>query len=122
MIGVYKPQPSDIVKFPFEIVSAEIKVDPISSVVAFGQACAYRLFSHKTYIVMPSAIAPADQDRLDALCEIYGVGLVLFDLNVEEPDFRFARKAQRFSPDMYYVNDFARRLHDLERSAFDRLF
>jgi hypothetical protein len=122
VIGVYKPQPSDIVKFPMEIVSVEIKVDPIGSVVAFGQACAYRLFSHKTYIVMPTTIAPADQDRLDALCEIYGVGLVLFDLNVDEPDFRFVRKAQRFSPDMYYVNDFARRLHDLERTAFDRLF
>lgn len=122
VIGVYKPQPSDIVKFPVEIVSVEIKVDPISSVVAFGQACAYRLFSHKTYIVMPSTIAPADQDRLDALCEIYGVGLVLFDLNPDEPDFRFIRKAQRFTPDMYYVNDFARRLHDLERTAFDRLF
>jgi len=122
VIGVYKAQPSDIVKFPMEITSAEIKVDPGSSVVAFGQACAYRLFSHKTYIVMPSEIAPADQDRLDALCEIYGVGLVLFDLKLDEPNFRFVRKAQRFDPDMYYVNDFARKLHDLERAAFDRLF
>ena len=100
----------------------EIKLDPSSSVVAFGQACAYRLFSHKTYIVMPSTITPTDQDRLDALCEIYGVGLVLFDLKPDQPEFRFVRKAQRFTPDMYYVNEFARQLHNLDRPAFNRLF
>ncbi len=122
VIGVYKPQPSDLVKFPMEIVSVEIKVDSSSSVVAFGQACAYRLFSHKTYIVMPSTIAPGEEERLDALCEIYGVGLVLFDLNLEEPDFRFVRKAQRFNPDMYFVNEFARILHRNEPAAFNLLF
>lgn len=122
VIGVYKPRKSDFIKFEIEIVTAEIKVDPIQSVVAFGQACAYRLFSHKTYIVMPRSIAPDDQDRLDALCAIYGVGLVLFNLDTANPDFQFVRKAQRFQPDMYYTNEFARRLHDVSRNDFDRLF
>ena len=83
VIGVYKPRPSDRIKFPNEIVSAEIKVDPQAPVIAFGQAVAYRLFSSKTYVVMPNTISKEDLDRLEALCMLFGVGLVLFTLNTE---------------------------------------
>lgn len=121
VIGVYKPKSSDIIKFEIEIVSAEIKVDPSQSVVAFGQVCAYRLFSHKTIIAMPRQISPEDQDRLDALCSIYGVGLVLFELDPERPDFHYVVRPQRFQPDSFYVNEFARRLQEISRADFDRL-
>jgi hypothetical protein len=47
VIGVYKSLASNLIKFPLEIVSAEIKVDTQSPIVAFGQAVAYRLFSSK---------------------------------------------------------------------------
>jgi hypothetical protein len=53
VVGTYKPLPDQLYKFPIEIVCAEIKIDPTQSVVAFGQAVAYRLFAHKTYLVMP---------------------------------------------------------------------
>jgi hypothetical protein len=53
VVGIYKPLASNLIKFPIEIVSAEIKIDPQAPVVAFGQAVAYRLFSTKTYIAMP---------------------------------------------------------------------
>ena len=43
VIGVTKPQPSDPVKFAHEIVAVEIKSDAATAIVAFGQACAYRL-------------------------------------------------------------------------------
>jgi hypothetical protein len=122
VIGVYKPRKSDFISFALEIVSAELKIDPAQSVVAFGQACAYRLFSHKTYVVMPETIAPDDQSRLEALCSIYGVGLVLFRLDPHDPRFRTTVKAQRFEPDMFYANEFARRLHDFSKEDFDRLF
>jgi hypothetical protein len=51
VVGVYKPLAAQLIKFPLEIVSAEIKIDPLTPVVAFGQAVAYRLFSSKTYVV-----------------------------------------------------------------------
>jgi len=53
VVGIYKPLASNLIKFPIEIVSAEIKIDPQQPVVAFGQAVAYRLFSTKPYIAMP---------------------------------------------------------------------
>lgn len=122
VIGVYKPLPENRVKFPHEIISAEIKVDPQAPVVAFGQAVAYRLFSTKTYIAMPETIAKEDLDRLESLCMLFGVGLVLFALNPEQPDFSIRMRAQRFSPDMYFVNEFADGLHRHDREIFNRLF
>ena len=56
MVGIYKPLASNLIKFPIEIVSAEIKIDPQVPVVAFGRAVAYRLFSTKTYIAMPRTL------------------------------------------------------------------
>lgn len=122
VIGVYKPLPSDRIKFQPEIISAEIKVDPHAPVVAFGQAVAYRLFSTKTYIVMPRTITSEDRERLEALCMLFGVGLVLFTLNPQEPDFAIRMRAQRFSPDMYFVNEFADGLHRQSRDNFNQLF
>ncbi len=122
VVGVFKPLPSNRVKFDLEIVSAEVKVNPNESIVAFGQAMAYRLFSHKVYLVLPSTVPQDDQSRIEALALLFGAGFVLFDLNPESPDFRVRVRAQRFAPDMFYVNDFADRLHNFDRTLFNRLF
>jgi hypothetical protein len=87
VIGVYKSLASNLVKIPLEIVSAEIKIDPQQPMVAFGQAVAYRLFSAKTYIVMPTSLTEEDQGQLEALCMLFGVGLSLFDLDLKNPGF-----------------------------------
>jgi hypothetical protein len=106
VLGTYKPRASDRIKFPIEIVAAEIKIDPQAPVVAFGQAVAYRLFATKTYIAMPTTLTAEDQDRLEALCALFGVGLALFELNKDTPAFSIRMRAQRFFPDMSFVNEF----------------
>ena len=122
VIGVYKPSASDRIKFDLEIISAEIKIDPQQPVVAFGQAAAYRLFSAKSYVVMPNSISEEDYSRLEALCMLFGIGLVLFETNLEEPDFKIRVRAQRFPPDMFYVNEFAERIHQIDAAVFNQLF
>lgn len=122
VVGVYKPIASNLIKFQPEIVSAEIKIDAAESVVAFGQAMAYRLFSTKTYIVMPNTITEEDKSRLEALCMLFGTGLVLFETNIESPDFEIRVRAQRFSPDLFYVNEFADRLKQSDVGKFNHLF
>lgn len=122
VIGVYKPLPSNLIKFPMEIVAGEVKIDPYAPIVAFGQAVAYRLFASKTYIAMPTTLTEEDQSRLEALCVLFGVGLVLFDLNIKQPNFGIRVRAQRFTPDMFYVNEFADRLRHHDRDVFDQLF
>ena len=71
---------------------------------------------------MPNTLAEQDQDRLESLCMLFGVGLVLFDLNKDAPDFSIRVRAQRFSPDMFYVNEFAERLKLHDSEVFERLF
>ena len=117
-----KPEASDLIKFQPQIVSAEIKIDTNSPVVAFGQAVAYRLFSHKSYMVMPNTTARDDISRLDALAAIYGVGLVTFSLDPNAPDFALRVRALTSEPDMFYVNEMARRLQASAPQAFNALF
>lgn len=105
-----------------DIISAEIKIDPAQPVVAFGQAAAYRLFSAKSYVVMPESISEEDYGRLEALCMLYGIGLVLFKPDPQNPDFQIRVRSQRFPPDMFYVNEFAERLYQLDSGAFNELF
>jgi hypothetical protein len=122
VVGTYKPLARNLVKFPIEIVVAEIKIDPQAPVVAFGQAVAYRLFATKAYIVMPTSLSEKDKGRLEALCMLFGAGLVLFDLNKDAPGFSIRMRAQRFSPDMFYVNEFAETLKNHNAEAFEKLF
>ncbi len=105
VIGIREPRKSDIIKFPTEIVTAEIKIDSTNLITAFGQACAYRLFSHKSYIVVPSSSPEDDIARLDTLSRIFGIGLILFDSsNPKDPQFTIRVRATKHDPDMFYVN------------------
>ena len=107
VIGKREPRRSDIVKAPTEIVSAEIKADTRDLITAFGQACSYKLFSHKSYIVIPKNSSQDDISKLDALCLIFGIGLVLFDnSNPNDPQFEIRVRPLRHEPDMFYVNKY----------------
>lgn len=122
VLGVLKPEAGDLIKFAPQIVSAEIKIDINVPVVAFGQAVAYRLFSNKSYMVMPNTTARDDISRLDALAAIYGVGLVTFTPDPKSPDYSLRVRALSSEPDMFYVNEMARRLHQATPEAFNELF
>jgi hypothetical protein len=107
VIGKKEPGRSDIIKMPTEIVSAEVKTDTSQLITAFGQACAYCLFSHKSYLVIPRTSSADDLARLDALCQVFGIGLILFDAgNPELPDYEVRVRAKRYEPDMYYTNTY----------------
>lgn len=113
VIGVLRPRPSDIFPFPTEIVSAEIKLDVSGLITAFGQACAYKLFSHKSYIVVPQSSPESDISRLDSLCIIFGIGLIVFDAtSSQKPNFTIRARAARHDPDMFYVNLHIREIAD----------
>ena len=122
VIGIYRPSTRDIVKFQPEIISAEIKLSPTDPITAFGQAVSYRLFSSKVYLVEPSSMVPEDQDRIEALCVLFGIGFILFGLEPANPSFIIRVRAQRNLPDVFYVNEFAEKLYNKKRDVFDKLF
>lgn len=122
VLGVLKPRAQDIFKFEPQIVAAEIKAAPGQPVVAFGQAVAYRLFSHKSYIVVPRTTTSDDMNRLTSLCSIHGVGLVVFTLDRELPEYAVVVLPAVASPDMFYVNTMLDRLKASEPRLLNRLF
>lgn len=105
VIGVRKPKRGDVIQFSEEIISAEIKTDANGLITAFGQACAYKIFSHKSYIVVPEQSQPEDITRLDTLCRQLGIGLILFDnTKKDNPDYNIRVRATGHEPDMFFVN------------------
>ncbi len=105
VIGVRESKRSDIIQFPTEIISGEIKTDSNGLITAFGQSCAYKIFSHKSYIVVPNNSQIEDITRLDTLCRQFGIGLILFDnQNPEDPNFEIRARAIKHEPDMFFVN------------------
>lgn len=107
VLGVLKPGERDFVKPPIEIVAAEIKGSLDDPVTAFGQACSYRLFSHKSYVVVPrsSGNNEDDMDRTVGLCSAFGIGLVVFDpTSPTAGTFEFEVRPRRHDPESYWVN------------------
>jgi hypothetical protein len=111
VIGLRESQRSDIIKGPTEIVSAEIKTDTAQLVTAFGQVCSYKLFSHKAYLVVPRQSSREEISRIDALCQIFGIGFVTFNAeSPSAPDFQILVRPARHEPDLYYTNKYVARI------------
>lgn len=107
VIGKKAFMPSDIIKGTTEIISAEIKTEVNQLVTAFGQACSYRLFSHKSYLVVPKQSSQEEIARLDSLCIVFGIGLILFDSSSpQNPSFEIRVRPTKQEPDMFYVNKY----------------
>ena len=105
VIGKRESKRSDIIQAPVEIVSAEIKPDVSQLVTAFGQACAYCLFSHRSYLVVSNQSPDDEIARLDSLCQVFGIGLVLFDAsNPKDPRFTIRSRPRHQQPDLFYAN------------------
>ena len=52
--------------------------------------------------------APQDEiARLDSLCQVFGIGLVLFDAsNSKDPNFNIRVRPRKQEPDLFYVNKY----------------
>ena len=117
VIGIRESKKSDIIKLPTEIISAEIKSDVYNLITAFGQACSYKLFSHKVYLLIPKQSPEMDISRLDSLCLIFGIGLVLFNVNnLKDPKFEIRVRPIKHEPDVFYTNKY---LKLIERDLFE---
>lgn len=120
VIGVKEAKKTDILKFPTQLISAEIKTDANNLITAFGQACAYKLFSHKSYLVIPKKSGEDDLARMDSLCLLHGIGLIHFDNeNAEYPGFEIRNRATIHEPDLFYTNRYVKILADQKSYSTD---
>lgn len=118
VLGIRSPEREAIIKFNPEITSAELKVSTTAEdlITGFGQACAYLIFSHKSYLVIPKQTDVVIIDRLEALCMLFGIGLVLFDKdNVGNPNFVIRNRSVKHEPDMFFVNHYIKKLSEQQK-------
>jgi hypothetical protein len=61
--------------------------------------------------VIPKNSSESDISKLDALCLIFGIGLVLFDSSKpSDPKFEIRVRPTKHEPDMFYVNTYMKML------------
>lgn len=92
-----------------ELVAGELKAVTKSAdlITAFGQAAAYLLFCHRSYIAVPQSSKPDDLNRLESLCILFGIGLLLFDnKDPSKVQFKIRNRSQRHEPDIVQLNNF----------------
>jgi len=119
VIGTYRILGFGNIQPPTEIISAEIKMDTNQLIAAFGQACAYKIFSHKVYLVIPKEAKSFDIKRVESLCLKFGLGLILFNRNNRDnPDFEILARAMKSEPDYFYVNKYLRILEIEAKELF----
>ncbi|MEO0288975.1 MAG: hypothetical protein ABIN00_05015 [candidate division WOR-3 bacterium] len=110
VFGIYKFSEANPIRPPLEIISAEIKTDISQLITAFGQSCAYKIFSHKVYLVVPKQ-AESEIPRLESLCLKFGRGLIIFNNeNADNPEYQIRTRANKTEPDYFYVNLYIQKL------------
>jgi hypothetical protein len=119
VIGTYRILGMGDMQPPIEVISAEIKTDINQLITSFGQACSYKLFSHKVYLVIPKDSREDDIKRVESLCLNFGIGLILFDrTNKNNPEFKILTRAIKSEPDYFYVNKYFRLIEDVAKNLF----
>ncbi len=119
VIGIKESRKTDILKFPTQLIAAEIKTDANNLITAFGQACAYKLFSHKSYLVIPRNSGEDDLARMESLSLLHGIGLIRFNNDdPDNPEFEIRNRAIQHEPDLFYTNRYVRILAE-NNTLFD---
>jgi len=122
VIGTYRILGIGHIQPPIEVISAKIETDTNQIITAFGQACSYKLFSHKVYLAIPKnsrGLGIKDIKKLESLCLKFGIGLILFDRNnKEKPEFQVLTRAAKSEPDYFYLHRYLRLIEDIVSELF----
>jgi hypothetical protein len=119
VIGTYRIFGIGNLQPPPEVISAEIKLNNKELITSLGQACSYKLFSHKVYLVIPKDSNEADIKRIESLCLKFGIGLILFDrTDTNNPSFQILTRAVKDEPDYYYLNKYFKLIEDVVKDLF----
>lgn len=103
VLGLAEEARGDEESPPSGIVSAQIEPEASELINAFGHACAARLFSRRSYLVVSKRQEIEPLMQMHELCRLFGLGLILFnDLSVAAPGFRLAVRAVDHVPDPVY--------------------
>ena len=101
IIGAIRVSTDAIYRPPLELVAMEIKGVNYSPVEALGQAMAYKLFAHRTWLILPET---DDIDRIEGIAKSANIGLVVFNYKNKQFVFETLNRPITGNPDAEEVN------------------
>ncbi len=104
ILGVIRANSDAVYRPILELIAVEIKKEGYSPVEALGQAMAYKLFAHRTWLILPDD-DHADIERIQGIAITANVGLISFLRKSEGLDFTTLNRPISGRPDLNEVNE-----------------
>ena len=118
ILGAIRADSDAVYQPPLEIIAVEIKDAGYSPVEALGQAMAYKLFAHRTWLVLPK---DKDIDRIEGIAMSANIGLVSFTAEKGGPRFVTLNRPTTGHPDFTEVNKILGDLKEKDRKKYNAL-
>jgi hypothetical protein len=106
VVGIIRPAPR-FQAFQPEVVFVEIKWEDSQAAVltGFAQAIAYGQYCNRSYLAIPISVQENVKKRIRDLCDLEGIGLILFDReHPEDSNWNPDREAKLFSPGIEFIS------------------
>jgi len=104
ILGVIRANSDAIYKPILELIAIEIKKEGYDPVEALGQAMAYKLFAHRTWLILPDD-DHADIERIQGIAITANIGLISFLRKSEGLEFSTLNRPISGRPDLTEVNE-----------------
>jgi hypothetical protein len=118
LLGSIRVNSDAVYQPPIEIIAVEIKGNNYSPVEALGQAMAYKLFAHRTWLVLPES---DDIERIEGIAMSANIGLVVFNYKNGEFKFETLNRPITGNPDADEVNNIINILKEKDRQKYNEL-
>ena len=118
ILGAIRADSDAVYKPPLEIIAVEIKDEGYSPVEALGQAMAYKLFAHRTWLILPD---DSDLDRIEGIAISANIGLISFSKEKDGFEFVTLNRPATGHPDFTEVNKKLDELKEKDKKKYNEL-
>ena len=118
ILGAIRADSDSVYKPPLEIIAVEIKDEGYSPVEALGQAMAYKLFAHRTWLILPDG---SDLDRIEGIAISANIGLISFSKEKDGFEFVTLNRPAAGHPDFAEVNNILDELKEKDKKKYNEL-
>jgi len=118
ILGAIRAHSDAVYQPTLEIIAVEIKDAGYSPVEALGQAMAYKLFAHRTWLILPD---DKDLDRIEGIAISANIGLIGFTKAKEGFVFATLNRPSAGRPDFTEVNKILDDLKQKDKKKYNEL-
>ncbi|OGS20065.1 MAG: hypothetical protein A3J83_03590 [Elusimicrobia bacterium RIFOXYA2_FULL_40_6] len=122
VLGTIRGSSDALYKSPIELVAVEIKDPEYKPVEALGQAMAYKLFAHRTWLILPQEDNKYEAERLKGIAIINNIGLITFTGSKDDFHWEIINRPATGNPDPQEVDKILTTLKEKNKQSYLELF